>query len=142
MFKTILNRDTLHDLAEIRLDEAKILLDNEKYDGAYYLSGYVIELALKACIAKQVKQYDFPDKDAVSESYTHKLKDLLKATGLAQKFNTAIEKNRQLGENWAIAVNWSEEKRYTKNDKQTAEAMFDAITDKNNGVFTWIKQHW
>jgi HEPN domain-containing protein len=133
---------TLKELAEIRLDEAKTLLDNGKYDGAYYVSGYVIELALKACIAKKVRQYDFPDKDAVNESYTHKLKDLLKATGLAQEFNTEIERNRQIRENWAIVVNWSEEKRYTRNDKQTAEAMFDAITDKDNGVFIWIKQHW
>ncbi len=142
MFKTLINRDILHDLAEIRLNEAKILLDNRMYDGAYYLSGYVIELALKACIAKKVRQYDFPDKDAVNESYTHKLKVLLNSTGLAQEFNTAIENNTQLGENWAIVVNWSEEKRYTRNNKKTAEAMFDAINDRDNGVFTWIKQRW
>lgn len=142
MLKIILNRDILQELANIRYNEAKTLLENEMYDGAYYLSGYVIELALKACIAKQTKKYDFPDKDTVKNSYTHNLKDLLKVAALAQKFNTDSGKNKQLGDNWAIVVNWSEEKRYTRNDKQTAEAMFDAISDKDNGVFSWIKQHW
>ena len=34
---------------------------------------------------------------------------------------------------WSIVVNWSEEKRYTRNDKQTAKDMFDAISDKDSG---------
>lgn len=37
-------------LVDLRLDEAKILLDHGKWDGAYYLAGYVVELALKVRI--------------------------------------------------------------------------------------------
>lgn len=37
-------------------------MDQGLYDGAYYLSGYAVEWALKACIAKNVKRYDFPDR--------------------------------------------------------------------------------
>lgn len=40
--------EELKKLAKTRLIEAKALLDNELYDGARYLAGYVIELALKA----------------------------------------------------------------------------------------------
>ncbi|MEL0589524.1 MAG: hypothetical protein U1V55_07060 [Planktothrix rubescens PR222] len=37
-----------------------MLLDNHQYSGAYYLSGYVIECALKACIAKKTQQLPIP----------------------------------------------------------------------------------
>lgn len=57
-----MNRGDFKEIACIRFEEAKVLLDNQRYDGAYYLSGYVIECDLKACIAKQVKEFEFPDK--------------------------------------------------------------------------------
>ncbi len=34
-------------------------------DGAYYPAGYSVECGLKACIAKGVQRYDFPDKRSV-----------------------------------------------------------------------------
>lgn len=54
-----MKRSDLQKLARIRLKEAKVLLDNRQYSGAYYLSGYVIECALKACIAKQTRKERF-----------------------------------------------------------------------------------
>ena len=47
-----MNRGEFQEIANIRLRDAKVLLDNECFDGAYYLAGYVIECALKAWIAK------------------------------------------------------------------------------------------
>lgn len=141
-FVIILDRTRLQDLANIRLEEAKVLLDNGKYDGAYYLSGYVIELALKACIAKRTKEYSFPDKKTVNASYTHDLSDLLKTAELEPTFFTDKKKDEQLGSYWSIVEGWSEETRYTRIDKQDAEDLFNAISDKDSGVFTWIKQHW
>ena len=73
-----MTRRDLRELALIRLKEAGVLLRNGKYDGAYYLSGYIIECALKACIAKQTQRYEFPDKTIADASHTHKLKELLK----------------------------------------------------------------
>jgi len=68
-----MNRHDLRELALIRLREARVLLKNGNYEGAYYLCGYVVECGLKACIAKQTRRYDFPDKKTVDESYTHDL---------------------------------------------------------------------
>ena len=48
MSKLIETRIEFQLLAEQRLDEAKALLDLGKWGGAYYLAGYVVELALKA----------------------------------------------------------------------------------------------
>jgi len=69
----MLNLQKLKDLAFIRIREANLLLQHNNFDGAYYLAGYTIECALKACIAKQVQQYDFPDLSTVKQSYTHNL---------------------------------------------------------------------
>jgi HEPN domain-containing protein len=46
------NRNGLQDLSKVRLKEATALLNLRMYDGAYYLAGYAVECALKACIAK------------------------------------------------------------------------------------------
>lgn len=85
--RTKLNRTILQSLAYTRLDEARILLDNGKYDGAYYLSGYVIELALKARIAKLTDAHDFPDKKFVNDNHTHELSVLLTNSELKKRIS-------------------------------------------------------
>ena len=72
-----MNRKNLQTLTELRLKEAKVLLDQGFQDGAYYLLGYAVECALKSCIAKQFREYDFPDKKLVLDSHTHELSKLL-----------------------------------------------------------------
>jgi hypothetical protein len=47
-----MNRNDLQNLSRLREKEAKVLLDNGCFAGAYYLLGYAVECALKACIAK------------------------------------------------------------------------------------------
>jgi len=59
-----MNKTELENLVAIRIKEADILLAADCYQGAYYLAGYALECALKACIAKQVKEFDFPDKNS------------------------------------------------------------------------------
>jgi len=67
-----MHRADFHKLADIRIKEAKVLLDRQCYEGAYYLSGYSVECALKACIAKKTQAHDFPPQDART-FYTHDL---------------------------------------------------------------------
>jgi HEPN domain-containing protein len=73
-----MNRADLQKLSNMRIREAKVLFAAEEYSGAYYLAGYAVECALKACIAKSVQRYDFPDKSLAQKSYVHDLKDLLR----------------------------------------------------------------
>jgi hypothetical protein len=49
----------LKDLAHLRLREAEALFAAELYDGAKYLSGYVVELALKARICRVLDVDDY-----------------------------------------------------------------------------------
>jgi HEPN domain-containing protein len=138
-----LNRTTLQELAEKRLKEAKLLFDNEMYDGAYYLSGYAIEMALKACFTRTVNQYDYPDKKIVNALYDgHKLSKLLDVVSLTSAYNEEIRITPQLDVNWSTVVKWNESSRYQIHSKDKAENMLNAISDTNGGVFQWLKRHW
>ena len=83
-----MNRKDFQNLALIRLKEAKVLLKNGRYEGAYYLCGYAVECGLKACIARKTKRHEFPDKNTVNASYTHILSDLVKIAQLSKSLKT------------------------------------------------------
>lgn len=79
-----MNRFDLQKMAEERVADAAALLDAERYQAAYYLCGYAVEFALKACIARQVREFDFPDRKVVNDSYVHDLKKLLTVSRMAE----------------------------------------------------------
>jgi HEPN domain-containing protein len=129
-----MNRGAFQEIAEIRLHDAKVLLDNACFDGAYYLSGYVVECALKACIAKKTREFDFPDKQITNKIYTHDLGQLLNVVGINIPDEIEI--------NWSVVKDWSEKDRYTKHSDKEAKDIFEAVADREEGVFQWIKLHW
>jgi HEPN domain-containing protein len=139
----MLNRLELQTLAKMRVREAKTLLRNGHFEGAYYLLGYAVECALKACIAKQIKKHDFPDKKIVNQSYTHELGTLFDLSGLKINFQKEIVTNSQLEKNWATVKDWKEESRYRNGipEKQVKD-FFSAVTARKNGILTWIKKSW
>lgn len=57
-----MDRKDLQELSKVRLKEATALLKLGLFDGAYYLAGYAVECALKACIAKGTQRGEFPDR--------------------------------------------------------------------------------
>jgi HEPN domain-containing protein len=126
-------------LAEVRIAEAEVLLKAKKFDGAYYLAGYAVECALKACVAKRTRRYDYPDREMVNKCYTHSLERLLDAVGLKPLLAVGAA-GLQL--NWAVVKDWNEQTRYERKSRVEAESLFDAITDAADGVLSWIKLHW
>src|SRR5262249_10273775 len=56
-----MTRADLQQLSRLRRREARVLLDAGHSAGAYYLVGYAVECALKACIARSTRRYDFPE---------------------------------------------------------------------------------
>ena len=89
-----------------------MLLDNGSFAGAYYLLGYAVECALKACIAKQIKRYDFPDLTLVRDSHTHNLERLLNLSGLRNDLQREFQTHPNLEVNWTTVKDWSEQARY------------------------------
>lgn len=58
----MITKPDLEALSIVRLDDAKLLFQSGRYSGAYYLSGYAVELAIKACIARVFQANAIPDK--------------------------------------------------------------------------------
>ncbi len=138
-----MNRDIFKKISRLRVEEAKTLLENDHYHGAYYLIGYAVECALKACVAKQVKRYDFPDKKLANEAFTHNLSKLIKIAGLSPEFERARQENKELDVSWAIVKDWSEVARYdTDITKTQAEDLYNACVSRKHGVLTWIRKKW
>ena len=138
-----MNKNDLEELVQIRIKEAKTLLDAENYPGAYYLAGYSLECAIKACIAKQVQLYDFPNLELAKNSYSHKLAELLGVAGLKLKLSEQEKQDVNFQLNWAVAKDWNEKARYEcRIEERKAKDLYDAITDNQSGVLTWLKTFW
>ena len=138
-----MNRADLQEISSLRVEEARVLLRNGYYSGAYYLIGYAVECALKACIAKQIRRYDFPDRKLVNDSYTHDLERLLGVSGLKEELDSESAGNQALEENWSIVKDWSEQSRYRSDiPENEARDLFSAVTVRRNGVLSWLMRWW
>jgi hypothetical protein len=135
-------RRDLQALARSRLGDAKILLNAGRYDGAYYLLGLAVECGLKACIARRTNRHDFPDKKLALESHTHELWQLIRAAGLDAALKTYMTADALFSANWLVVKDWSVESRYTSTGRSKAEALHQAVNNRNQGVMRWIRQRW
>jgi len=97
---------------------------------------------LKACVAKGVKRYDFPEKGLADKVFTHNLRDLLKLAELNDELETAKKASRSFAACWDAVIKWSEASRYAVWTRNHAEELLDAILRRKDGVMPWIKQRW
>lgn len=139
-----MNRTDLQELADVRIAEAVALstLAPTLSDGAYYLAGYAIECALKACVAKLINQRDYPDRQLANDCYTHNIEALVRVAGLEATRKADADANSALAQNWKVVKDWNERSRYGRHSQAKAQQMIDAITDNANGVLPWIKARW
>jgi HEPN domain-containing protein len=130
-------------LAESRIEEGRILLANNQWTGAYYLTGLAVECALKACLARAVKEHDYPDKKFVNGMYQHNLQSLI---GLDAALLAALQVdmglNSRLEANWNTVKDWDDEKRYDVVNEQEARGLYDATVEAGSGVMMWIRGKW
>lgn len=138
-----MNKNDLEILTEIRIGEARALLATGLYNGAYYLAGYALECALKACIAKQIRQHDFPDKPFAEKAWKHDLESLVTTAGLKSDLENRKKADSPFARYWGFVKDWNESKRYEHGiTEQEAKNIFDAITHPQYGVLTWVKLYW
>ena len=138
----MLTKNDLERLAQLRLDDARFLFQAGRASSAYYLAGYAVELALKACIAKLMQANVIPDKAFINDIYTHRLDRLLSTAGLGPQFSIDSKANSKFAAYWANVTKWTEESRYEFWDPVAAAALLEAVDDPGNGVFRWLKKHW
>ena len=106
----VISIDDLQAIAKARLQDASLLFTNLRPDGALYLGGYAVELALKARICKTLNWTGFPEKRSEFENFssfkTHKLDVLLALSGQEQRI-----KSEYLWA-WSAVATWDPEARY------------------------------
>jgi HEPN domain-containing protein len=136
------NRSDLQRLSELRLGDAQVLLEAGHLEGAYYLLGYAVECALKSCIAKRIREFDFPDKKLANDSYVHDLSKLVTVAGLKAQLEQDEKGSRVFAKNWSVVKQWSEDARYQPAiESDLVLKFFAAVTDPTNGVIPWLMKY-
>lgn len=117
-------RGDLRRLARDRLKDASALIRGKRYDGAFYLCGYAVEVALKARICQTLKWAGFPETRREFQDFstfrTHDLDLLLSLSGIDARIKA------QFLPEWLIVVAWNPEIRYRASGsltQQEAEVM-------------------
>jgi len=139
-----MNRADFQQLADLRMAEAHALLTLPRPmpDAAFYLAGYAVECALKACIAKGFGLEEWPDKQFVADCHTHEILKLVKLADIEKVRAADAAANPKLATNWTIVKDWSERSRYERHDLAKAQRLYEAITHATDGVMPWIKARW
>ncbi|MCF0063292.1 hypothetical protein MUK70_10055 [Dyadobacter chenwenxiniae] len=139
----------LKTLANERILEAEVLLENSKHAGVFYLAGYAIEFALKAVICSRLdvemfdqsrnsNQKDISPK--VSSAFlTHNLTDLLILSGLKREFNIKKISDSGFAAAWSEVSQWSEQRRY---DFGCTEQAANDFLSHSKTLLAWIRNHW
>jgi HEPN domain-containing protein len=103
-------RTDLRNIARARLRDSEALFDRGRYDGAIYLCGYAIEVALKARICRTLNWPGFPSTRAEFSDYqsfrTHSLDVLLTLTGIEPRVKLRYPRE------WSVVATWDPEMRY------------------------------
>lgn len=136
-----MNRLEFQELAVERLGDANALLTAGRYSGAYYVAGYAVECALKACISKRTRQNDFPPLTSKGY-YTHEINALRKTAGLDGDFELEAKEDQVFETYWKVASAWTEQARYQQIEQKLAEQLLMAIDDPQHGVLQWLKKNW
>src|ERR1051326_568447 len=129
-----MTRSDFRKLAEDRLRDARALFAARRYSGAYYLAGYVVECALKACIARLTRRFDFPDKKTAADSHTHNLERLVGLAGLEADFKARQSADPVFKANWTIVEAWTETSRYEQKSRAEADDLIRAVSEPGHGV--------
>jgi HEPN domain-containing protein len=96
-----LTADDLREMARVRLGDAEVLLAAGRYDGAAYLCGYAVELALKGRICRCLHWPHYRVEGVYASFFkTHELERLLEVSG----FN--LEMKATYIAEWSVVNFW------------------------------------
>ncbi len=142
-----MDRMQLQKLARARLKDAKALLEKKRWSAAYYLCGYVIECALKACLLHYLGESEAVFGEPgylkkLADCWTHDLVKLVNLAGLDAEFGVACGANPALNNFWVVTKEWKETSRYEEKTEAEAKRLYEAVSQNPDGVFRWFQAHW
>ena len=115
-------------IAEMRLEDARVLLDRNRHHGALYLAGYSVECALKWAITRRLELVYLP-----ADLETHDLQKLVGISGLMPQLreDTAVAPLFS-----ALADDWGPQERYaaSKLEAKTAKRLYN----QTKQVYQWL----
>lgn len=142
----MLTRNQLKNSAISKLKSVKILINAGDYDTAVYLSGYVVEYALKAVVCKRLCLDSYPDDGNMQSVFrSHDFDRLLTLSGLSKEIS--VSGDPKLFQNWSDLYTWNPSIRYNPVGtyvKIEAERKIEALEEKPNGLLSYIirKRKW
>ena len=117
----------LRKIAKAHLEDAMTLLAARRFDGAVYLCGYAVEVAIKGRICRTLRWSGFPDSAGefrdLQSFRTHELDLLLRLSGIEARIRSGFPAE------WSAISGWKPELRYRRPgtaDRGGAEAMLQA----------------
>lgn len=131
-------------LAERYSADSQILLEAKRWSTTYYLAGFSVECALKACATRRIPAKSIPDKKwLLNKFFTHDLNHLLACAGLNQALKHHADNSPVFSKNWVQGVlKWSSESRYSEVSPAAARELVRAVNDEQDGVLPWLKNFW
>jgi HEPN domain len=143
------NHAELQRMAEERIQDAKALLDAGRWEFAYYVAGYAVECALKACMLRRMIYTGWIFDEGVKkldECRTHEFVKLIQIAGMMGELNDSLKASAAAIDgfvtNWETTNEWNVTSRYESRSEAEARKLYLAITDEPYGVMGWIRNYW
>jgi HEPN domain-containing protein len=142
------NQADLQTLATERVLDAEALIQAKRWSFAYYVAGYAVECALKSCLLARMIHtgWVFKEKTDTKNCRTHDFNMLLEVAELRELLNQKLAESAAAGgafrKNWGTVSDWKSDDRYVQKSESEATTLFNAITDKQDGVLPWIMNYW
>src|ERR1700722_1063936 len=112
--------EELKNLCTDRLEDAKTLFKACRYEGGFYICGYVVEVGLKMRICRALGWQGYPNTKKEFENFssfkTHNLEVLLHLSGIE------TEIKEKFFSEWSVVTSWEPEIRYSS-QKKTAQVV-------------------
>jgi HEPN domain-containing protein len=86
----------LKKMSRAKLKDAQLLYRQRRYDSAFYLCGYAVEIALKARIRRTLRWPEYRHSHPYQSFKTHDLQHLLGLSGLELKIKNQLPGNGRL----------------------------------------------
>jgi len=134
-----IDKARLIELAEAKLEDAKLLLSAGRAANAYYLAGYAIELMLKAIVSARFRTNTLPDRAVSTQVFVHDFRKLISLALLEVALKEREKADAGFQARLQIVLRWTEESRYGQYGVDEATALIDAVDNREHGVLAWLR---
>lgn len=145
-----MNRAELHQRANDWVAGAETLLAAGQWSLAYYLAGYAVEFALKACVLSRMIETGVVFREQVviggkarkweaKDFRTHNFAELIDLAGLRAELDANRQADTTFAGHWSTVSKWTSEARYEAKLEADARELVSAVADPQHGVLAWLR---